>query len=103
MSLPRKKPARPCRSSSVLKASAASFRVMKLLRFLMPTRPVAICRAHGEISFVGALAGALSLRKRGMLGIAMGSSEAAGFMDKQGRILGWLNELAFAPVDYNPN
>ena len=37
-----------------------------------------------------------------MLGIAMGSSEAAGFMDKQGRILGWLNELAFAPVDYNP-
>jgi predicted NBD/HSP70 family sugar kinase len=32
----------------------------------------------------------------------MGSSEAAGFMDKQGRILGWLNELAFAPVDYNP-
>ena len=51
---------------------------------------------------VTALAGALSLRKNGMLGIAMGSSEAAGFMDKKGRILGWLNELAFAPVDYNP-
>ncbi|MDB6019371.1 MAG: hypothetical protein JWR19_3860 [Pedosphaera sp.] len=51
---------------------------------------------------VTALAGALSLRKKGMLGIAMGSSEAAGFMDQQGRILGWLNELAFAPVDYNP-
>jgi len=51
---------------------------------------------------VTALAGALSLRKKGMLGIAMGSSEATGFMDKQGRILGWLNELAFAPVDYNP-
>lgn len=51
---------------------------------------------------VTALAGALSLRKKGMLGIAMGSSEAAGFMDKQGRILGWLNELAFAPVDFNP-
>ncbi len=51
---------------------------------------------------VTALAGALSLRKKGLLGIAMGSSEAAGFMDKQGRILGWLNELAFAPVDYNP-
>jgi hypothetical protein len=51
---------------------------------------------------VTALAGALSLRKKGMLGIAMGSSEAGGFMDKQGRILGWLNELAFAPVDYNP-
>ncbi|HVU09003.1 MAG TPA: ROK family protein [Verrucomicrobiae bacterium] len=51
---------------------------------------------------VTALAGALSLRKKGVLGIAMGSSEAVGFMDKKGRILGWLNELAFAPVDYNP-
>ena len=51
---------------------------------------------------VTALAGALSLTKKGMLGIAMGSSEAAGFMDRKGRILGWLNELAFAPVDYNP-
>ena len=50
---------------------------------------------------VTALAGALSLGQTGMLGIAMGSSEAAGFMDKKGRILGWLNELAFAPVDYN--
>jgi predicted NBD/HSP70 family sugar kinase len=51
---------------------------------------------------VTALAGALSLRRKGMLGIAMGSSEAAGFMNQEGRIPGWLNELAFAPVDYNP-
>ena len=51
---------------------------------------------------VTALAGALSLGSKGMLGLALGSSEAAGFMDKQGRILGWLNELAFAPVDYSP-
>jgi predicted NBD/HSP70 family sugar kinase len=51
---------------------------------------------------VTALAGALSLGSQGMLGIAMGSSEAAGFMDRRGRVLGWLNELAFAPVDYNP-
>ena len=51
---------------------------------------------------VTALAGALSLGSRGMLGIAMGSSQAAGFMDPQGRIPGWLNELAFVPVDYNP-
>src|ERR1019366_10164113 len=35
-----------------------------------------------------------------MLGIAMGSSQAAGFMDPHGRILGWLNELAFVPVDF---
>jgi predicted NBD/HSP70 family sugar kinase len=52
---------------------------------------------------VTALAGALSLGSKGMLGIAMGSSKAAGFMDKQGRILGWLNELAFVPVDYQPD
>lgn len=51
---------------------------------------------------VTALAGALSLRRKGMLGIAMGSSEAAGFIDRNGCIQGWLNELAFAPVDYNP-
>jgi predicted NBD/HSP70 family sugar kinase len=51
---------------------------------------------------VTALAGALSLGARGMLGIAMGSSQAAGFMDRHGRIPGWLNELAFVPVDMNP-
>jgi predicted NBD/HSP70 family sugar kinase len=51
---------------------------------------------------VTALAGALSIQQKGMLGVAMGSSQAAGFMDLQGRIPGWLNELAFAPVDYNP-
>lgn len=48
---------------------------------------------------VTALAGALSLGRNNILGIAMGSSEAAGFIDAEGRILGWLNELAFAPVD----
>lgn len=51
---------------------------------------------------VTALAGAMSLEKHGMLGIAMGSSEAVGYIDGDGRITGWLNELAFAPVDFNP-
>lgn len=51
---------------------------------------------------VTALAGAMSLNARGMLGIAMGSSEAAGFLDREGRITGFLNELAFCPVDVNP-
>lgn len=51
---------------------------------------------------VTALAGAMSLEDDGVLGIALGSSEAAGYVDPQGRITGWLNELAFAPVDYNP-
>ena len=51
---------------------------------------------------VATLAGALSLGSRGMLGVAMDVSEAAGYMDREGRVRGWLNELAFVPVDYNP-
>ncbi len=51
---------------------------------------------------VTALAGAMSLEDNGVLGIAMGSSEATGYVDQEGKITGWLNELAFAPVDYNP-
>jgi predicted NBD/HSP70 family sugar kinase len=52
---------------------------------------------------VTALAGALSLEENGVLGIAMGSSEAAGYVDPDGHIRNWLSELAFAPIDYNPN
>jgi predicted NBD/HSP70 family sugar kinase len=52
---------------------------------------------------VTALAGAMSLQKHAMLGIAMGSSEAAGYLSPQGHIMGYLNELAFGPVDFNEN
>jgi len=52
---------------------------------------------------VTALAGAMSLEDTGILGIALGSSEAGGYIDRNGNITGWLNELAFAPVDYNPD
>jgi predicted NBD/HSP70 family sugar kinase len=52
---------------------------------------------------VTALAGSMSVGENGVLGIAMGSSEAAGYVDMKGQITGWLNELAFAPVDYNPD
>ncbi|MBQ6947298.1 MAG: ROK family protein [Clostridia bacterium] len=48
---------------------------------------------------VTALAGAMSLERNNILGIAMGTSEAAGYVDGDGNITGWLNELAFAPVD----
>jgi predicted NBD/HSP70 family sugar kinase len=51
---------------------------------------------------VTALAGSMSLEDNGVLGIAMGSSEAGGYVDLHGNITGWLNELAFAPVDFNP-
>ncbi len=52
---------------------------------------------------VTALAGAMELNDGNVLGIAMGTSEAAGFVDKDGNITGRLNELAFAPVDAQPN
>ena len=52
---------------------------------------------------VTALAGAMSLKANGILGVAMGSSEAAGYLNSKGGMTGWLSELAFAPVDYNPN
>jgi len=54
----------------------------------------------GEVT---ALAGSISLGKNRVLGIAMGTSEAAGYVDEGGHIKSWLNELAFAPVDYSPN
>lgn len=53
----------------------------------------------GEVT---ALAGSMSLNDNGMLGIAMGSSEAGGYVTTSGNITNWLNELAFAPIDYNP-
>ena len=51
---------------------------------------------------VTALAGAMSLEDNNVLGIAMGTSEAVGYVDEQGNITGWLNELAFVPVDASP-
>ena len=48
---------------------------------------------------VTALAGAMSLEDGCVMGLAMGTSEAAGYVDRQGDLLGWFNELAFAPVD----
>ena len=50
---------------------------------------------------VTALAGAMDLNDDSVLGVAMGTSEAGGYVDPQGNITGWLNELAFVPVDYN--
>lgn len=52
---------------------------------------------------VSALAGTMSLNDNNVLGIAMGTSEAVGYVDNEGRITGWLNELAFVPVDANPD
>jgi len=53
----------------------------------------------GEVT---ALAGAMLAGVGALLGIAMGSSEAAGYVRPDGRLTTWLNELAFAPLDLAP-
>jgi predicted NBD/HSP70 family sugar kinase len=53
----------------------------------------------GEVT---ALAGSMSLKANAILGIALGTSTAAGYVTPDGNITSWLNELAFVPVDYNP-
>lgn len=62
------------------------------------------CKIPVEVANDGdvtALAGAMSLEDTGVLGIAMGTSEAGGYVDTAGNITGWINELAFVPVDFN--
>jgi predicted NBD/HSP70 family sugar kinase len=70
---------------------------------------VKLKRAWGGIPFevvndgeVAALAGAMSLNDTAVLGIALGSSQAGGYVTEGGGISTWLDELAFCPVDYDP-
>jgi len=49
---------------------------------------------------VTALAGSMSLGRNAVLGVAMGTSVAAGYVDTAGNLTNWLSELAFVPVDY---
>jgi predicted NBD/HSP70 family sugar kinase len=58
--------------------------------------PIAVAN-DGEVT---ALAGAMSAGVGGLLGIAMGSSEAGGYVTRDRCLTSWLNELAFAPIDY---
>ncbi len=51
---------------------------------------------------VTALAGFMSTGEGDILGVAMGTSEAVGYVNDEGNVLGWINELAFAPVDLSP-
>jgi predicted NBD/HSP70 family sugar kinase len=69
-----------------------------------------IKRAWGNVPFevvndgeVTALAGSMALGQNAILGIALGTSTAAGYVTPDGNITTWLNELAFVPVDYRPD
>ncbi len=68
-----------------------------------------IRRAWNDVPFevvndgeVTALAGSMALGDNAVLGIALGTSTAGGYVTPQGSITSWLNELAFVPVDYHP-
>ena len=60
-----------------------------------PDAPLLVAN-DGDVS---ALAGAIGLGKGNLMGMAMGTSEAVGYVDEHQSVLGWINELAFAPVD----
>ncbi len=67
-------------------------------------------RAWNDVPFevvndgeVTALAGSMSLGAHAILGIALGTSTAGGYVTRDGNITTWLNELAFVPVDYSPD
>ena len=69
-----------------------------------------IKRAWNDVPFevvndgeVTALAGSMALGRNGVLGIALGTSTAGGWVNGEGNITSWLNELAFVPVDYHPS
>jgi predicted NBD/HSP70 family sugar kinase len=49
---------------------------------------------------VTALMGSASAGGGGVLGIALGTSTAGGYVTADGRITPWLNEIAFVPIDY---
>src|SRR4029077_17450477 len=54
----------------------------------------------GEVT---ALAGSMSLNLNRLVGLSMGTSTAGGYVNADGNITSWINELAFAPLDYNPD
>ena len=64
-----------------------------------PSIPILVAN-DGDVS---ALAGAMGLDKGNLMGLAMGTSEAVGYVDADKNVLGWINELAFAPVDLQPD
>jgi hypothetical protein len=49
-----------------------------------------------------ALAGSKSLGANAILGIALDTVMAEGYVTADGNISSWLDELAFVPVDYRP-
>ena len=99
---------RPMVSSLFIKTKKSDFERQKLVYIATIERlekelghkiPYVIAN-DGDVT---ALAGALDLKDNCVLGIAMGTSEAVGYVNKDGNLNGWLSELAFVPVDFQEN
>jgi predicted NBD/HSP70 family sugar kinase len=88
---------------------ASIFRGLSAEQFESEARPM-FCRLRerwnnvpflvvndGEVAALGA---SMALQDNAVLGISMGTSQAAGYVTPDGFITDWLNELAFAPIDY---
>ncbi len=70
---------------------------LRAAKEINPNIPIVVAN-DGDVS---AIAGSLFMKKNALLGLAFGTSEAAGYVDKSGSINGFLSELAFVPVDNN--
>lgn len=99
---------RPMVSSLFIKTKKEDFEKQKLIYIATVERlekelghkiPYVIAN-DGDVT---ALAGALDLKDNSVLGIAMGTSEAVGYVNADGNLNGWLSELAFVPVDFQEN
>merc|ERR1712226_1083632 len=54
----------------------------------------------GEVT---ALAAVQKIKAGNVMGISMGSSEGGGYANKDGNLMGWINELCYIRLDLNPN
>ncbi len=89
-------------ASLFLKVSKEDFKKYAQTMYIDIAREIGAPLEVANDGDVTALAGAMELNTGNVLGIAMGTSEAGGYVDERMNILGWLNELAFVPVDANP-
>merc|ERR1719263_463490 len=53
----------------------------------------------GEVT---ALAAVQKIKAGNIMGISMGSSEGGGYANKDGNLMGWINELCYCRLDMNP-
>merc|ERR1712176_1343443 len=55
----------------------------------------------GEVT---ALAAVKKLEGKGnVMGISLGSSEGGGYANAEGNLMGWINEMAYIKIDFNPD